>query len=254
MNTLISKLLMILNSDAKESLNYTIAKYILDHILEVKDMPVNQLAEACHSSSNSIRRFCNALGYDSYTRLKEALVSSMRTRSAQIEERFSLYDPDEMYRHLEVIVPQKDLNELKEEVSRAARMVHGFETVAFCGANYPLMLTLNFQEDLIMFGKKVNVHTFTSNTIHEAQLNEQELLFVITLTGRLLSLNPANKNILSRHSSHIILVSQLGGFSQDENHIRIPGTEDDERNNVLLLYIFNLIKYTYWKTYIKKAG
>lgn len=254
MNTLISKLLMILNSEHSDSINFTIAKYILDHIDKVLEMPVNQLAEACYCSVNSIRKFCRYLGYESYARLKDALSSSLRTRISQIRERYALYDIDEMYRQIQIIVPETDIPALKQQIDQAADLIENFDTVAFCGANYPLMLTLNFQEDMVIFGKKVNVHKYMSGAIDENSLSKDELLFVITITGRLLNLNNGNKSILKRHNDHVILIAQRSSAEIMTNNIVVPGKDDDERYNVFLLYVFSLLKYTYLAKYPHKAS
>ena len=50
-------LLSTLNGEPKDSNNYRIAKYIIEHIHEMENCTLSQLAEKCYVSNSSISRF-----------------------------------------------------------------------------------------------------------------------------------------------------------------------------------------------------
>ena len=45
-------------SEKKDSTNSQIASYILDHLDQVQNMGIKEMAEACHVAVSSISRFC----------------------------------------------------------------------------------------------------------------------------------------------------------------------------------------------------
>ena len=49
-------LLSTLNGEPKDSNNYRIAKYIIEHIHEMENCTLSQLAEKCYVSNSSISR------------------------------------------------------------------------------------------------------------------------------------------------------------------------------------------------------
>ena len=60
-------------SERNGSTNCMIASYILDHLNEVQNMGIRDIAEKCHVAMSSISRFCKEIGLRDYAELKELL-------------------------------------------------------------------------------------------------------------------------------------------------------------------------------------
>ena len=59
-----------INSEPIDSNNYKIAKYIIEHIHELEDITLTELAKNCYVSNSSISRFCRAIGFKDFNTLK----------------------------------------------------------------------------------------------------------------------------------------------------------------------------------------
>ena len=54
--------LSVLTSEKKDSTNHQIATYILEHIDEMQNIGIQDLAKRCHVAMSSISRFCKEIG------------------------------------------------------------------------------------------------------------------------------------------------------------------------------------------------
>ena len=64
------KLAEIANLSFRDSLDYIIAKEMLQHIDKIPNMSIDVIADICTTSTASITRFCQKIGYDSFKELK----------------------------------------------------------------------------------------------------------------------------------------------------------------------------------------
>ena len=63
-------LLSTLNGEPKDSNNYRIAKYIIEHIHEMENCTLSELAAKCYVSNSSISRFCRDIGLGDFNELR----------------------------------------------------------------------------------------------------------------------------------------------------------------------------------------
>lgn len=64
------KLAEIANFSFRDSLDYVIAKEMLQYIDSLSEMSIDKIADICCTSTASITRFCQKVGYDSFKELK----------------------------------------------------------------------------------------------------------------------------------------------------------------------------------------
>lgn len=62
-----------------------IAKYILDNVTTVVDLPINELAKVCDTSEASIVRFCRTLGLKGFQELKIRIAASLSKETKKLE-------------------------------------------------------------------------------------------------------------------------------------------------------------------------
>ena len=74
MFNLIIILLATLNSEPRDSNNYRIAKYIIDHLQTLEDCTLSDLAKHCFVANSSISRFCREIGFKDFNELKIQLI------------------------------------------------------------------------------------------------------------------------------------------------------------------------------------
>ncbi len=68
--------LSTLASEKKDSTNSQIASYLLNHLEEIKDIGIQDMAKECHVAMSSISRFCKEIGLHDFNELRELLVST----------------------------------------------------------------------------------------------------------------------------------------------------------------------------------
>ena len=68
--------LSVIASEKSGSTNSSIASYILEHMDEVKDTGIKELARRCHVGTGSVSRFCRDIGLRDFVELRELLQST----------------------------------------------------------------------------------------------------------------------------------------------------------------------------------
>lgn len=69
------QLLNIINREDYNSMNFIIAKYLLENLERKKTISTKELAQECNVSKSSISRFCRKLGYEDFLELQIAIGS-----------------------------------------------------------------------------------------------------------------------------------------------------------------------------------
>lgn len=87
-------LLSTLNGEPKDSNNYRIAKYIIEHIHEMENCTLSQLAEKCYVSNSSISRFCRDIGLGDFNELRTQL-ARFPLSYLQAKDKFNFREFDE---------------------------------------------------------------------------------------------------------------------------------------------------------------
>lgn len=63
-------------SEKNGSTNCVIATYILEHLKEMQNMGIKDIAKRCNVAVSSISRFCKEIGLRDFVELKELLLST----------------------------------------------------------------------------------------------------------------------------------------------------------------------------------
>lgn len=73
MGILVNRLLVMLNENESGTTFYYIALTLLEHIMELGNMNINEIAELCTTSKSTISKFIRALGYRSFSDFRYAV-------------------------------------------------------------------------------------------------------------------------------------------------------------------------------------
>lgn len=73
MGSVEGQLMDYINTTTHRDGNYEIARTLLEHYWELKDLSIEQIAQLCYVSKASISRFCRALGYSSFREMRDQM-------------------------------------------------------------------------------------------------------------------------------------------------------------------------------------
>lgn len=122
--------------------------------------------------------------------------------------------------------------------------------IIIIGASFPLALTQAFQEDLIIMGKSVMVNQLQADTF---DLSADTCYLIITFTGRYLYNYRENYQRLINSKAKVCVISQTKqDFGDADLCVEMPIKEDQEYNDIHLLYMLDYLKYHFYKTGLKK--
>lgn len=176
--------LSTLASEKKDSTNSQIASYLLNHLEEIKDIGIQDMAKECHVAMSSISRFCKEIGLHDFNELRELLVSTnmnfeQNSLSSSGGERLKAYSlkVKESIEMVEYSIDIKQIDLLCQEIKR-------YEKVAAFGLLKAGTIAFNLQTDLLMLGKQIY-----SNISYKQQLQyilsstKEDLIIIFSYTG-----------------------------------------------------------------------
>ena len=147
--------LSTLASEKKDSTNSQIASYLLNHLEEIKDIGIQDMAKECHVAMSSISRFCKEIGLHDFNELRELLVSTnmnfeQNSLSSSGDKRLKDYSlkVKESIEMVEYSIDIKQIDLLCQEIKR-------YEKVAAFGLLKAGTVAFNLQTDLLMLGKQI---------------------------------------------------------------------------------------------------
>lgn len=252
MNTVISLLILFTFNSLNEDIYSEIAQYILKHLDKIESISAKDLAYSCHTSISTLNKFLDLIGIESFKKLKSLLSSTRKGRLEQIEYRYAHLNEDNIINSIELL-SQNHINKeiLKEDIEKLINYIYQSKNIYLFGAIFPLSLSLNFIEDMYIFGKPIYLKqmNFKNNVFH---FNQDDLLIIMTITGRFLTQNRQSFLNIYQTSAKKVIISQNNSFSSFhlDLFIKLFGEDDHENENLVLLEILNLVKYKYFVKYI----
>lgn len=108
--------LSVIASEKSGSTNSIIADYILNHMDEVKNLGIKEIAERCHVGTGSVSRFCKDIGLQDFVELRELLSTTGAYFEYQKENLFRGRDKREWPRIWMISGRQKSFPEYAAKV------------------------------------------------------------------------------------------------------------------------------------------
>ncbi len=176
--------LSVIASEKSGSTNSSIASYILEHMDEVKDTGIKELARRCHVGTGSVSRFCRDIGLRDFVELRELLQST--------DENFQPYSSKES--------PQERIADYERKVNQSITMaartlsvrkleelcrdLRTYEKVALFGLLKAECAAVNLQGDLWLMGR----HAYTNVSYDQqieyiGQAGKDTLILIFSYTG-----------------------------------------------------------------------
>ena len=255
MNTLISLLLMMISGTVSSSTYHEIAVQVLRNIGHIENMTLSSLAKESMTSPATVNKFCHEFDYRNFSEFKIALNNTSEVRTAQMMHRIQTTDSKKIEKIMtELGGVDYSWTILQKQSLLALKQIHEADRIIVTGAVFPVMLSLNFIEDMNMLGKYVYPKRISRDLMFSPS-HEKTLYIVISLTGRIYQyFGDSFINCNDKDASFLCIGNKdhIPTDMAEDNYIYLPSCGDDEKGNNMILLTLQYLKYLYYQEYCKK--
>ncbi|MFC4620423.1 MurR/RpiR family transcriptional regulator [Camelliibacillus cellulosilyticus] len=188
---LLNSLSAIINSGKSDDIEYAIAKYILKNLYRISNLSILEITEACFTSRSAVRRFCEQLGYDNFSKLKSSVTklvfpSNLRFRDIKEYSDYQIHIKELIDDMLIDIDKQFNI----EKINFLCQLIHKDVSVVFLCANNTSGTIAKFQQELMFTSKVIHVisTSFTKNEVLKA-LNDEDIVITVSASGKFAELS-----------------------------------------------------------------
>lgn len=248
MNRIQTQLFSILNGYSSSVSDFHIAFGLLHHLQDVENFSLKEMAQACDCSSSKLLRFLKNIGYDNYASYKN-YTNMAGIIKEQLEQRYFLYDEKKNKEALFQLSNAASLQEFLQEdvLDQIVEAIKKSSKIVVVGAIEMQSQFVCFQSDLWQFGKPVYLEF--GNTLHPYyKLQENDLLIICSMSGRILSMSPVLLDSISPHQN-TLLISKFP-HSPSRLFLQIPSDHEIFEAYMILSFYLDQIKYQYYKRYV----
>ncbi len=190
------------NLDHYNSVQQKMDKFIIYNYLELEDLSFNEVSLKSGISKKDILDFCILLGFNDYESFKAKLVRDHMIRLDQIRARMLGVSSEKLINEMEKSCTNETM---KEYISIICEAIFKAKRVILVGALFPMSIAVEFQTDLVTFGKPViQYHNFDK----DINLDENDVTIFISATGRSMNSFIQIKKELGVDKATSILVTQ----------------------------------------------
>lgn len=176
--------LTTLASEKNGSTNSTIASYILDHLNDMENISIKELAKKCNVAVSSISRFCKEIGLRDFAELKELL--NFPDLSFEMQSQMQSF-PERIQDYRQKVVDSISMvadTISEKQVVQLCHDIRNYQQVAIFGLLKAGAVALNLQSDLLMLGKKVNTNiSYQEQMQYIFNAHEDDLIIIFSYTA-----------------------------------------------------------------------
>lgn len=248
MNILLSRILTYLNGTLFIDYRYKFCQFVVYHYLEFEDYTFEDVVKASGLTKEEILSFIALLGFSTFEEFSQTLVQNHYVRLDQIRARMLDANSEGIIAGMEKSGTDE---EMREHVSTICEAIDQAERVVIIGALYPLCLSVEFQTDLITFGKPIiQYHSFDKSI----SLTDKDVVIFISATGRSMNSFIQIRQEVGVDKATSILITQNKTYLLPEYRIsdyvlHVPGKFDGLNFNHQILTIFDLLRVHYYQQY-----
>ena len=208
--SLLNSLFNVLNENNQGDPYFILAEYFLEHYHELSRLNIYDVAADCFVSRSSIRRFCQAIGYENFVAFKDEFAQYDDQRAS-----FQKHAGRENYREtltqeINAMIAELDQRMNTAEVERLAERIHDAREVVFLTSSVGATSVAQFQHSMIFQNKVIRmVSDMYENIDFVKHLQKEDLLLVISGSGLFAAAlrdylrdNPAYKILFTLNRSH----------------------------------------------------
>ena len=239
-------------SEKNGSTNCVIDTYILEHLDEMKDIGIKEIAKKCNVAVSSISRFCKEIGLRDFVELKELLSSidlyfEEQSRSQSLNQRIEdySYKINESIQMVKNTIDRRQLMKLCDDIKQ-------YKRVGIFGLLKAGSVAINLQGDLLMLGKQVYTHiSYTQQMQYIITSDENDLIIIFSYTGSYFDYQNfrALKKKLNTPKIWMISGDKKNYPSFVDEVISFESLQDQASHPYQLQFIASLIAQEYSKIY-----
>ena len=227
--------LSTLASEKKDSTNSQIATYLLNHLDDIKDIGIQEMAKECSVAMSSISRFCKEIGLNDF--------NEQYSTSSKAKDRLKEYS-SKVKESITMVEKSIDI----QQIDALCKEIQKYEQVGIFGLLKAGTVAFNLQSDLLMLGKQTY-----SNISYKQQLqyisstNEDDLLIIFSYTGSYFDYPDIRtlKNRLKKPQIWLISSKQESYPDFIDHVITFDSKQDQNSHPYQLQFIASLIAQEY---------
>lgn len=226
--------LSTLASEKKDSTNSQIATYLLNHLDDIKNIGIQEMAKECSVAMSSISRFCKEIGLNDFNELRELLISTKMnfeqySSSSKAKNRLEEYSlkVKESITMVEKSIDMQQIDALCKEIQK-------YQQVGIFG--------------LLMLGKQTYSHiSYKQQLQYISSTNEDDLLIIFSYTGCYFDYTDIRtlKNKLKKPQIWLISSKQESYPDFIDHVITFDSKQDQNSHPYQLQFIASLIAQEY---------
>lgn len=194
MGDLLYRLLLFINDNREETLNYSIALTMIHNIKDIPNMTINKLADLCYTSPAAISRFCRKLGYSSLSEFKKYLsISLNNNEKGYSRPRHYKENSDKTREEILSLMYEEANNELLltknsldlKLIDRVVDLIYSSNHICFFGTLFSQLISQDLQTKFANLGKLINMATDVQGQEKLTEsLTSDSLAILVSPTGR----------------------------------------------------------------------
>ena len=219
----------------KDSTNEVICRFLLDHMTEVSEMSVNEIADACYTSHPSVIRFTRELGFDGFADFKyevqnyiDEVNAGILRISFPVDTQHTDEDFEKSLNEWMEIQKQHIVSSLvgtdREKIIELCKQIHDHRKVVLAGGGLSQVILELFRIELARCGKVV---TNIGTDFEAIGAYEKEETMVVLLSMNGLILNYFKRDDRHRDLSKIISDNAESSWllTMKKDLVRVPTNE-----------------------------
>jgi len=255
------QLINYLNTAKERDVFYYAASTILEHIDEIPEFSIGQVADMCFASPATISRLVRKLNFDSFNDFKhEVILSIEQTKRGEAmhygKEPIDKYPDvsrdeikndfkDEIIKNIEYtnsVVSTADIEEIVDWIDEASRVI-------FLGFNVGQVLSAQLQTALAGYHKTVVAYSNEKLQLEVLEdIHEDDLIILSSITGNYFKYKSAAMEMFKKSKAKKIVITQayeIGAASKADKVIQIGQTNDSYIGKFSMMMIFEMIEMFY---------
>lgn len=249
------QLLNIINRDSPDSMNFIIAKYILENLERMKVISTKELAEECKVSKSSISRFCRKIGYEDFMELQ----ISIATYNSNVNDQFPRLEENTTKNFIQSYFEctKENIDYLEkhldiEVLEQLVQDIHDYQRVVLMGHVQSSFPAFSLQHYLTILHKFV----YSTQDLNEQKemlekFDDRNLIIIFSAGGKFLERVLDRTSVMNRRNTpkiYIITANKTKHFPFVYKYIELWETFNYASSVGLEIYS-NLIWLMYRKKY-----
>lgn len=253
--SLINSLTSMINENNQDDAYFTLAYYFLQHYHELSDLNIYDVAAQCYVSRSSVRRFCQAIGYENFKDLKK----EFREYDDQLHYFMANADKEDYREWLtnEINVMMKELDQRMNtsEINVIVDKIHHSKEVVFLTSDTSTMSVKEFQRSMVLCGKIIRIvsDTYVDNELLQ-NLNEHDYLVTVSATGQFAM---AAKEIVESTKAYKVLITVNRSKELEQSYDKVyhlSAKDHSMEKSVYGKYGIDYMLDILFSIYVKKYG